>query len=65
MPCSSDVTADEPSVYLLQQHNQWLLQWFMPAAVGADCHYRFRAVLLALYGYEKHHVHCIYWRQVT
>jgi len=36
MPCNSDVTVDEPFVYLLQQHNQWVLQWFVPAAVGAD-----------------------------
>jgi len=56
-PCNSDVTVDEPSVHLLQQHNRWVLQRFDPATVGADGNCLFRAVSLALYGYEKHHVH--------
>jgi len=48
MPCSSDVTVDEPSVHLLQQHNRWVLQRFVPAAVSADGNCLFRAVSLAL-----------------
>ena len=36
MPLSTGVTADGPSVALLQQHSSWILNNFVPAAVDAD-----------------------------
>ena len=52
MPSSAGVTVDRPSVMLLQEHSPWILQHFVPAAVGSDGNCLFRSVSLALYGHE-------------
>ena len=52
VPAARDVAVDEPSVCLLHEHNQPILQQFVPASVGADGNCLFRAVSLALYGHE-------------
>ena len=57
VPVSADVVANEPSVLLLQRHNQWLLKQFVPAAVCGDGNCLFRSASLALYGNEGEHVH--------
>jgi len=57
VPAARDVAVDAPSVCLLQEHNQPILQQFVPAAVVADGNYLFRAVLLALYSHEGLYSH--------
>ena len=57
MPSSNDICTDKPSAEVLQKSNQWLLQHFVPAAVGGDGNCMFHALSLALYGHEALHHH--------
>jgi len=58
-PCAvqaESVPSDSVSVAVLQQHNAWLLSRYMPAYIAGDGNCLFRAVSMALYGTERHHV---------